>query len=308
MSEPEAKGRSFHNGSRDQRPGAVLHGLNLAEQWERALQEDPRFVFVTGWNEWIATRYGEFAGVRMPVVFVDQFDQEHSRDIEPMKGGHADNYYYQLASCIRRYKGVRQPPAAGPAKTIRLDDGFAQWTDVTPEFRDDIGDEARRDHPGYNNRARYTNTTGRNDFVSLKVARDAGFLYFYARTREPVTPSTDPHWMLLFLDTDCNPATGWEGFDFAVNRTVRSPTTTVLAARDPTGWQEQCEVQLRVRGNELMLAIPRTALGLGDPANPLRLQFKWADNLQQEDDPDQFTLNGDCAPNSRFRYQYVQEP
>src|SRR4029453_3514416 len=31
-------------------------------------------------------------------LFVDEYDHEYSRDCEPMKGGHADNYYYQLAS------------------------------------------------------------------------------------------------------------------------------------------------------------------------------------------------------------------
>jgi hypothetical protein len=61
-----------------------LHGFNVGEQWERALAEDPRFIFVTGWNEWIAGRFNKFGGIRLPVMFVDQFDQEHSRDIEPM--------------------------------------------------------------------------------------------------------------------------------------------------------------------------------------------------------------------------------
>ena len=58
--------------------------------WKRTLELDPPFVMVTGWNEWVAGRGGEPGG---PVVFVDQFDQESSRDIEPVKGGHADNYY-----------------------------------------------------------------------------------------------------------------------------------------------------------------------------------------------------------------------
>ena len=44
-------------------PDAVNDGLNVAEQWERALKEDPRFIFITGWNEWIAGRFDEFAGV-----------------------------------------------------------------------------------------------------------------------------------------------------------------------------------------------------------------------------------------------------
>jgi hypothetical protein len=86
MSEPGAQGRSFHNGATDQSPNAVRYGLNATEQWERALREDPEFIFVTGWNEWIAGRFAEFNRVKFPVMFVDQFDQEHSRDIEPMRG------------------------------------------------------------------------------------------------------------------------------------------------------------------------------------------------------------------------------
>lgn len=101
MSEAGAQGRSFHQGATDSRPDAVRHGLNVAEQWKRALAEDPRFVFVTGWTEWIAGRFAEFNGIKLPVMFVDQFDQEHSRDIEPMRGGHGDDYYFQLASYVR---------------------------------------------------------------------------------------------------------------------------------------------------------------------------------------------------------------
>jgi hypothetical protein len=306
MSEPDAKGRSFHGGARDTRPGAVALGLNFAEQWDRALQEAPRFVFVTGWNEWIAMRFEEFAGVRQPVIFVDQFDQEHSRDIEPMKGGHGDSYYYQLVSCIRRYKGVRQAPVAGPARTIRLEGGFDQWDEVTPEYRDDAHDEARRDHPGYNHHTRYTNTTGRNDFVTLKVARDERNLYFHAETREPISPPTDSHWMTLYLDADGDPRTGWLGFDIVVNRLSRGATTGILEARVGEQWVERGEIPLRIEGNRMMLAVPREAVGLGGPTRPLRFHFKWADNLQRDDDPDEFLLNGDAAPNGRFCYTYSE--
>ncbi len=103
LSEEGSLGRSFHNGKDTDDPEATLHGYNFAEQWEHALREDPLFVFVTGWNEWFGGRFNEFAGVRKPVMFVDTFNQEHSRDIEPMKGGHGDNYYYQLVNYIRRY-------------------------------------------------------------------------------------------------------------------------------------------------------------------------------------------------------------
>ncbi len=54
MSEPGARGRSYHNGATDPRLNSVNFGLNFAEQFEQALKQDPRFIFVTGWNEWIA--------------------------------------------------------------------------------------------------------------------------------------------------------------------------------------------------------------------------------------------------------------
>ena len=88
----------------------------FGKQWERALQVDPQFIFITSWNEWIAMRLPEFNGRREPVMFVDQYTQEYSRDIEPMKGGHGDDYYYQLVSYVRRYKGVRQPPVAASSR------------------------------------------------------------------------------------------------------------------------------------------------------------------------------------------------
>ena len=87
-------------------------GHNFQEQWQRVFELNPPFVMVTGWNEWIAGRWGKPDG---PLVFVDQFDQEFSRDIEPMNGGHGDNYYFQLVANVRRYKGAPALPAASGA-------------------------------------------------------------------------------------------------------------------------------------------------------------------------------------------------
>jgi len=305
FSEPGALGRSFHRGQHSTEPDAVLYGYNFAEQWERVLKEDPKFVFVTGWNEWFAGRFNEFLGVKMPVMFVDTFNQENGRDIEPMKGGHGDNYYYQMVSCIRRFKGVRPTPVATPPKTINLDGDFSQWDDVGPEYRDDIGDTFHRDHPGYNTVTRYVNRTGRNDFVVLKVARDARFIYFYARTKEPITPHSDPNWMVLFLDIDCVSGTGWHGYDFAVNRRVKDSITSFLEhTKSGWNWQIASEVDLRVGGNHLMLAIPRRSLGLPEGDAPVEFEFKWADNFQNEDSIEEFAVNGDSAPNGRFNYRY----
>jgi hypothetical protein len=305
MSEPGARGRSFHQGVTAQEGEAVQHGFNFAEQFERALSLDPKFIFITGWNEWIAGRFDEFNGVRRPVMFVDEFDQEHSRDIEPMRGGHGDNYYHQMVSFVRRFKGARPPPAARPGKTIDLTGAFAQWNEVQPEFRDDIGDPVQRDHPGYNNCTRYTNRSGRNDLVALKVTYDQSQVYFYARTRDPISSSQDPQWMLLLIDADGDHRTGWEGYDFIVNRVVRGENTTSLE-RNAGGWKWDlvAELKLAVRANELHLAVPRAALGLPPKKGHFQFELKWADNVPASGDILDFLTHGDTAPNGRFNYRF----
>jgi len=80
-------------------------------------------------------------------MFVDTYNQEHSRDVEPMKGGYGDNYYYQMVNYIRRFKGARPLPAASAPKSIDITGPMSQWDDVGPEYRDAIGDTTHRDHP-----------------------------------------------------------------------------------------------------------------------------------------------------------------
>ena len=302
MSLGDARGRSFHDGRLDTTPGSVNWGHNAQEQWERALKLDPPFVMVTGWNEWIA---GRFSRLDAPVVFVDQFDQQFSRDIEMMKGGHGDNYYYQLVANIRRYKGAPPLPIASAPKTIDLDGGFGQWADVGPEFRDHDGETIPRDFKGVA-RLHYANATGRNELIAMKVARDAGNLYFYVRTKEPITPHTGSNWMLLLLDADGDHATGWEGYDFIVNLVVPSATVTTLQRhRAGWNWEKAGEVAYRKAGNEMHLAIPLSALGLPPNGGDFAVNFKWADNLQSPGDIMDFYLSGDVAPQGRFMYRYA---
>ncbi len=298
MSESGAHGRSFHHGDTDPRPDAVRYGLNVTEQWERGLKEDPRFIFATGWNEWIAGRFAEFNHIKQPVMFVDQFDHEHSRDIEPMRGGHGDDYYYQFVSYVRRYKGARPLPFL-ESRLVKVDGRFDDWRDVQPEFRDTIGDQVRREHRAWDTNVIYRNVTGRNDIVAAKVSwgKDAG--WFYVRTREPITPAGGTNWMLLFLDTDADAKTGWLGYDFVINRAGAG--TLERNRAQGFAWAPAGKTKWRVQGNDLELVIPWKALGLKSP--PATLDFKWADNCLQALDWSDFTVNGDTAPNDRFNYR-----
>jgi hypothetical protein len=108
--------------------------------------------------------------------------------------------------------------------------------------------------------------------------------------------------MLLYLDTDSDPSTGWLGYDFIVNR-LPAQAETVVLQRNQGGydWGGAVELAYRCAGNELELAVPGSALGV--TALPEALDFKWADGVQQTGAASDFTLHGDVAPNDRFNYR-----
>ena len=211
-------------------------------------------------------------------MFVDQYDEEFSRDIEPMRGGHGDNYYWQLVANVRRYKGAPELPAASSPQTIKVKGGFEQWRGVLPEFTTHSGETLPRDFDGTGG-MHYENHTGRNEFAALKVARDRDNIYFYARTVAAITPA-GTNWMWLLIDADQKVATGWSGYDFMVNREPASDGKFWLEKN--TGgwnWEKVAPVKIRVAGNELQLAIPRRALGLKEGETKTAIDFQMGGQL-----------------------------
>ena len=283
-------------------------GIYFDEQWKRALEVSPEFIFVTGWNEWIAQRFiaekdGTFAGLpqkKGDTFFVDAFSEEFSRDAEPSATSLGDNYYYQLAENIRRYKGARPIPTVASAP-IQVDGNFADWNAVATEYRDTRDDEVKRNSPGWKG-INYTNQTGRNDIVSAKTTFDKSNVTFMAQTNAPLSAPTGNNWMLLYIDADQNPKTGWMGYDFVVNMGGVAARTTTIRANlgGKYSWGEPRTIPFAMKGTQLELAIPRWILG----ANPLNFDFKWADNCYAKGDWTDFTLNGDAAPNDRFNYRF----
>ncbi len=82
-------------------------GVFWYSQWLTAFKIHPKIVSVTWWNEWTAQLYYfDSPGY----VFTDNFNQEYSRDIEPMKGGHGDQYYRWLCEYIRAYRAGEDCP------------------------------------------------------------------------------------------------------------------------------------------------------------------------------------------------------
>ena len=303
MSFGDARGRSFHDGKLDRTPGAVNQGYNFQEQWKRAFSLGAPFVMVTGWNEWVAGRGGEPKG---PIVFCDQFSQEFSRDIEPMRGGHGDNYYLQLVANVRRFKGTPAIAKASASKPIRIEGGFEQWRGVGPEFLGHAGKTIPRDFDGACG-LHYVNRTGRNCLVAMKVARDETNLYFYLKTREPIVPAGRMEGLWLLLKTDHDASKGWEGSNFLVGRLSDPDGAWIEQNVGGWNWKKVAKASYRIDGNQLHLAVPRAALQLAHHGTAVSIDFKWADNIQKPGDVMDFYTSGDVAPAGRFFFRYRAE-
>ena len=293
-------GRSYVPGKgMDNSIDAVNKGLHFEMQWEKALEIDPKLIFVTGWNEWVAGRYEIWQGTEN--AFPDQFNQEYSRDIEPMKGGHGDNYYYQLVQNVKKFKGLPKFPKVSPAKTIDIDGDFIDWFDVSPIYTDYIDSEKTRKSRGYGSKY-YSNNTLRNDIIQSRVTHDKDNFYFYVKTVDAISQQEDK-WMMLFINIDSDYNTGWNGYDFVLNRKKRRNGFSMLElSKSGWNWEDVAEVNYCVSNNEMEVAIPKKYLGVNEQT--ISIEFKWVDNMQEDDNIMDFYVNGDAAPNARFNFYY----
>lgn len=295
----------------------TAYGIYFQDRWDEALEADPDFIYLNDWNEWTAGRYRSgidpsgtqagpttFLGRENPFYFVDQYNAEFCRTIAPMKGGFTDSYYMQMVQNIRRYRGVHDIPRNYGYHSIRVDGDCDEWTSVPNEFEDTRGDVIHRDHDGYGD-LHYADNSGRNDIVRAQVAVDARNLYFHVRCADAVTSWRDDHWMILLLDADRDVATGWEGFDYAVNLQVENDRQTWLMRYDSTlgFWRKCALVPYAVRDAHLELSVPRKLLHL--TGKEMSFDFKWTDNPAALDNIVTVSTSGDTAPNRRFRYRFL---
>ncbi|MBQ7736567.1 MAG: hypothetical protein IJT62_01880 [Oscillospiraceae bacterium] len=289
-------GRSYTSHGWDTREDAMLYGANFAEQFEYAIEADPEFIFITGWNEWISYHLHGWQGLES--AFADEFTDEFSRDIEPSTGALKDHYYYQMVDLIRRYKGVRAAPEASGQITMAMDAGDELWQDVLPRYGAYRGDTFDRDADGYGS-MHYTDRSGRNDLVECRVARDEDYIWFTVLCDGEITPPGE-NWMRLLIDAEDGRGENWEGYEFIVNR--EAPGETALLERSTGGWSWEavCPVEYRLSGSRLTLRIPRRALGV---TGAFSISFKWMDNTLDGDIMSVYT-SGDSAPIGRFKYVY----
>ncbi len=316
------RGRSYVNGDNTYNPGGKFgftlgtakYGYFFAEQFEYALRQDVDTIMITGWNEW-------YAGIhRAPSAdqtcgqtptpnyyMIDQMSPEYSRDGEPMKlrdgEGFGDNYYYQMAAYIRRFKGNALPATVNGGNMVDADD--SAWEAVTPAFTDTVGDTDLRHALSFAAEFLYTNGTARNDLDTARVSQDETRIYFRISTATPLITVDDTEWMNLYIDADGDPSTGWEGFDYILNRARTDKTVTVERFIGNTWETVSCgEATYEIGEDHMTIAVAKSLLGI-DTGKVASLNFKWADNARVDGDIMRFMTEGDTAPNDRFVFTYI---
>ena len=290
-------------------------GIHFKAQFAKAMEYNPKMMFFTGWNEWVAMRYRPSEDRNMIGIpstefgcfFVDHFNHEYSRDLEPLRGGFGDAYYYMLADFCRKFKGAKPPKKYSGTAEIVLDGKCDDWADVQASFGDDTGDATLHDHVGWGRLGHLVNNTARNDISLCKVATDGENLYFYVQTDGDLTSCLGKDWMKLYIGVRPKEQPAWEGFDFCVQRLhIDGDAVALEQCQGGYSWKYICDVPRKIGKRCLELSIPLEKLGLS--SGGFTVDFKWIDNAASDGDIQTCLSDGDSAPDGRFRYRYVWKP
>ncbi len=298
FSEPYTMSKRYSLGfGEDYSADGVRKGWQFRDQARQALEADPHFVLIDGWNEYTAIRYANFSGFEN--VFVDTFDDNNSRDFEPTKGALGDDYYNLLVDFVRKYKGAQAAPLAGADKTIAVTGDLAQWDDVTPAFYNASGLNRDSDS-GYINPETgsvWHYTTQSADRVTFsKVSKDANNLYFLAKTAEGQSINNSA----VYINIDRNKATGFEGYDFVIGR---GNTGAVEKINNDGSYTYLGEATVSKNANAVQMAVARAVLGEAGVAD---FEFKWITGAFT--DILSIYENANAAPIGRFNYLYTEIP
>jgi hypothetical protein len=110
--------------------------------------------------------------------------------------------------------------------------------------------------------------------------------------------------MNLFINADGNYATGWNGFDYVLNRARDGSTVTVERFVD-NEWrfEEVGKASYVLSGSTLTLQVEDALVGL---TGKTTFDFKAADNSVKNGDIQAFMELGDAAPDNRFCFRYTE--
>ncbi len=305
--------RELHNGTWDGRNDHDnwRKDLNFQAQWDTVLNMSPeqkatdaRFVFLTGWNEWVAEklRAGE-----NNYFTCDTYCPEYSRDIEPSRSNGMKDYAYFMT--IMNIHNDNFAPAVHyeyPAATPDITkDDTAVWSTSKAVYRDFTGECGDRNFKAMGGDIVYTDNSGRNDIDTVTVLRDSEYLYFRITCAENITAyqEGDTGWMNLWLKTADAEGDLMGGYEFVINREVSGGKSKILRCKSPDSMESVGEADVNVYGNAMIIRIPLNALGLTE--NNYQVEFKVTDNVQNMiEDPLNLYSTGDAAPIGSLNFSF----
>ena len=300
-------------------------GQNFQRQWDSAKNQGATTIFITGWNEWITLKHIPDGLSR--IAFVDCYNEEFSRDIEPMTGGYQDSFYLQMIQNIRNYKGISGTMAIPVSKTINVNDitFFTQWDNVTNLYMNPqstlykrSGTPVQGSIPAADTNI-YKTDLPLNNILSVKVTHDANNIYMliscqlnvknYTSSLVTYAVSQD-RWMNVLLSTGNIQAQGWEGYKYVINRSATLATSSsgavgtgsiCLLNSDGTTGSQVGTATISYSGKNVQISIPRSAVGATGTSG---FYFKVADNIKNYLDINDYYISGKSFPMGRLSYYY----
>ena len=118
-----------------------------------------------------------------------------------------------------------------------------------------------------------------------------------AKTNRPVKEGGEG-FMNLYINSDRNYATGWAGYDYAINKNGKG----TVAKYESGAWATVGTAEIAIKDNYLTLSVPRELLNL---PGTLEFEFKWTDSVVTDDYLD-FYSEGSVAPSGKFNYLYTE--
>lgn len=123
-------------------------------------------------------------------TFIDCYNHEFSRDIEPCADDFTDVYYYYMADYVRRYKGVTPVEPVKEIHQIAVDGKFDDWTALGTRYKDYKGDTRPRNHWGFGYKnISLTNNTGATTSAMPRSPRTASRSSSMWRPPNPSRPA-----------------------------------------------------------------------------------------------------------------------
>ena len=285
--------------------------LNFQAQWNTVLgmseeqkATNARFVFLTGWNEWVAQKIRRGDN---DYFTVDTYCPEYSRDIEPSRSdGMKDYTYFMTIMNIHNDNFAPavhyQYPVATP--DITKDDTDV-WNTSKAVYRDFTGECADRNFKAMAGNTVYTDNSGRNDIDTVTILRDSQYLYFRVTCVDAITAheTGDHGWMNLWLKTANAQGDLMGGYEFVVNYEVSGNKSQILRCKSPDDMESVGEADVNVFGNAMIVRIPLKALGLSE--SDYQVEFKVTDNVQNMiGDPLNLYSTGDAAPIGSLNFSF----